>query len=69
MAERLAGTQEDYVDSLARLARKSTATNRLNALACGRELMGVIEEAKTWKLKVPFMTEMTIQNDLQAAAG
>src|SRR5262245_23561390 len=69
VAERLADAQDDYADALDRLTQKPGAIARRKALARGRELMAVIEEAKEMKLNPPHVSEVTIQNDLQAATG
>jgi hypothetical protein len=58
----------EYQWALEELKHDPSVEARQTALACGRKLMGIIETMEKMRYApLPKITEMTIQNDLQAA--
>ena len=68
LVRKLEPAQKEYQAALDRLAKEpGTAALRREALARGRELMQVVETLKKWNHSpLPMVSEMSIQNDLQA---
>jgi hypothetical protein len=71
LIEDLDEAKKKYRRALDKLADKPSSERRRYALACGRELMEMIAICQSYtgyNISVPHVSELSIQNDLQAGA-